>query len=180
MEAESGNKYTSLLTPLVASNEREREGGVLKKNERLEHHFRGDFTLEDSPSYEVLNQHNLLTKKYRVASEHDLVLKEPNSSRLHNLLTRLLYGPFSFCVLSNFEVPNGCIRKGVDGRGNFLLFGPGVHQVVDPFYKVGSRDICTFAVSVLLVALRTDESFSPRKKVTLTKISFMVIGTSLR
>ena len=104
-------------------------------------HFRGDFSMEDSPSYEVLSRHNLLTTKYRVSSEQDLQLIGPNSTRWKNVLSAMLYGPFSCCILNSFEVSSGCVRTGADGRGNFLMFGPGVHQIVDPFYSIGRYDI---------------------------------------
>jgi len=113
-------------------------------------HFRGDFSMEDSPSYEVLSRHNLLTTKYRVSSEQDLQLIGPNSTRWKNVLSTMLYGPFSCCILNNFEVSSGCVRTGADGRGNFLMFGPGVHQIVDPFYSIGRYDINFARENVLI------------------------------
>ena len=135
------NEWVSLKTEETTDGS---AAGYIINNEKNEHHFRGDFTMEDSPSYEVLNEHNLLTKKYRVASETELDLLPPNSNRLRNLLSCLMYGPLSTCFLNNFEVSKGGIRRGYDGRGNFVLFGSGVHQVVDPFYHVEHQDIRTY------------------------------------
>ena len=69
-----------------------------------------DFAMvEDSPSYEILNSHNLLTKKYRVLSESELVLEEPNSTRLRNTLFSLVTCP-CFWIFKGFEVPSGSLK----------------------------------------------------------------------
>ncbi len=88
----------------------------------------------DAPSYEVLNRHDLLTRQYRINDERELEVEGPNSSRLGNALTSCLCCPLS-CLFTNFEVPNGSLKLAYDGRGNYVFFGPGVHQVVDPFYR---------------------------------------------
>lgn len=99
-----------------------------------------DFSMEDSPSYEILNSHNLLTKKYRVTSESELNLEKPNSTRIRNTIMSLLTCPcFMFNIFKGFEVPNGTLKAGYDGRGNYTFFGPGVHQILDLYYKV-NRD----------------------------------------
>jgi len=98
---------------------------------------------DDSPSYEVLWQHSLLTTKYRVASEADLILEPPNSTRIRNTILALVTCPF-FCLgqLSHgFEVPNGSLKLGYNGRGDYVLFGPGVHQVLDPYYRVETHTL---------------------------------------
>lgn len=98
-------------------------------------HFKGDFSMEDSPSYEILNAHDMLTKKYRVASEEELVLQPPNSTRAVNTVLSCLWCPLC-CIFKGFEVPNGCIKSGYDGRGEYSFFGPGVHRIVDPYKTV--------------------------------------------
>ena len=88
--------------------------------------------MEDSPSYEILNAHDLLTKKYRIASEADLVLVPPNSSRCANTVMGCLLCPIT-CVYNGFEVPNGTIKLGYDGKGEYFFLGPGVHQMLDHY-----------------------------------------------
>ena len=100
-----------------------------------------DFSMEDSPSYEILNEHNLLTKKYRVLSESELVLEEPNSTRIRNTLLSLVTCPcFCFGFSKGFEVPSGSLKTAYDGRGNYKFYGPGVHQILDPYYTVSSKN----------------------------------------
>lgn len=101
----------------------------------------------DAPSYEVLNRHDLLTRKYRVNDEKELDVENPNSTRSRNLWTSCLCFPLC-CIINNFEVPNGSLKLAYDGRGNYVFYGPGVHQVIDPFYSLvpgykmfGSEDI---------------------------------------
>jgi len=106
------------------------------------HHAVDDFHMEDSPSYEILNSHNLLTKKYRVASEAELILEPPNSTRIRNTLISMITCPCFFLGLSKgFEVPNGSIKKVYDGRGNYKFHGSGVHQILDPYFTVSSDNV---------------------------------------
>ena len=98
----------------------------------MKDHFVGDFTLEDTPSYDVLLSHHMLTKKYRLQNVGELELIAPNSSRLRNTLMSI--GTTFICMcnfFTGFEVPNGAIRAGYNGRGDFCFFGPGVHSVFD-------------------------------------------------
>ena len=143
----------------------------------LDDHFRGEFTMEDSPSYEVLNQHKLLTKKYRVASEADLCLQAANSTRFQNFVTRLLYGPFSCCLLNNFEVANGCVRTGNDGHGNFILFGPGVHQIVDPFYQIDPQDTSKLLMQLLLLLQLQFQSLSSTSHTLIQSINKRLLSS---
>lgn len=101
-----------------------------------------DFTLEDSKSYEILNSHNLLSKQYRVASESELILEAPNSTRIRNTLLTLATCPcFFFGLSKGFEVPSGSLKTAYDGRGNYKFFGPGVHQILDPYYSVEQDNV---------------------------------------
>jgi hypothetical protein len=101
-----------------------------------------DFSMEDSPSYEILNSHNMLTKKYRVSSVDELDLEPPNSTRFHNTLLCMFTCPcFFLCLTNGFEVPNGAIRSAYDGRGNYKFHGPGVHQIFDPYYSVDRENV---------------------------------------
>lgn len=80
----------------------------------------------DSPSYKILESHGLLTTKYRIKSENDLVLELPNSTRLKNSIISLASCFCCLCGFSkSFEVPDGSVRKGYDGRGKYTFFGPG-------------------------------------------------------
>jgi regulator of protease activity HflC (stomatin/prohibitin superfamily) len=115
----------------------------------------GDHTLEDSPSYEVLNSHNLLCKKYRVAHEDSLVMEPPNSSRLTNAMLSFFCCPLScFGLVRTFQVPNACLTRGYDGRGNYFFFGPGVHRIVDPWYTVDAGHVA-FATGAIVNGDRT-------------------------
>ncbi|CAB9514242.1 expressed unknown protein [Seminavis robusta] len=100
------------------------------------------FRLEDSPSYEILNYHNLLTKKYRVVSESELDLLPSNSTRIKNTLLTLATCPcFCFGISKGFEVPGGSLKMAYDGRGNYKFHGPGVHQILDPYYSANSDNV---------------------------------------
>jgi len=99
-------------------------------------HVKGDFSLEDSPSYEILNNHNLLTKGYRVSTEAELFLTPPNSTRANNSLIYLFCAPIQCFFFNGFQVPNGQIKLGYDGRGEYNFFAPGVHKVIDPYFTV--------------------------------------------
>lgn len=108
-----------------------------------DNHTKGDFSLEDSPSYEILNNHNLLTKGYRVSTDAELFLTPPNSTRLNNTLICLICAPIQCFFFNGFQVPNGQIRLGYDGRGEYNFFAPGVHGVIDPYFTVspGTRSV---------------------------------------
>lgn len=108
---------------------------VMNRNDKNDDHFIGDFTMEDSPSYESLNSHHLLEKKYRISNEADLMLVPPNSTRIKNSILACLLCPLC-CVYTGFQVPNGTIKLGYDGKGEYFFFGPGVHQVLDPYISV--------------------------------------------
>ena len=114
----------------------------MDRQNRNDDHFRGDFSMEDSPSYEILQSHNMLTRKFRVPSEDALSLISANSSRCCNTILHLSCLPFCMCtVFKGFEVPSGSIKRGYDGRGGYEFFGPGVHKIIDPYYRVISGDI---------------------------------------
>jgi len=116
----------------------DRDGNNDAKNGGGGHH-----RTADSPSYQALSKLNLLTMKYSISSETDIHTVPPNSTPGRNALTTLLCCPIACCVLSTFEVPNGSMKPGYDGRGNFLFFGPGVHRIIDPFYKFTWPDVGT-------------------------------------
>jgi hypothetical protein len=110
---------------------------VMDRNDKNEDHFNGDFSLEESPCYEILNTHKLLTTEYRVSSVDELALSEPNSSRAKNsILESLLCLTCTRCFYNGFEVPNGTIKKVYDGRGNYYFCGPGVHLMLDLYTTV--------------------------------------------
>ena len=120
----------------------DREDNIVGSQNRNDDHFRGDFSMEDSPSYEILQSHNMLTRKFRVPSEDALSLISANSSRCCNTILHLSCLPFCMCtVFKGFEVPSGSIKRGYDGRGGYEFFGPGVHKIIDPYYRVISGDI---------------------------------------
>jgi len=114
---------------------------MMGRQEQDETFMRGDFSLEDSPSYEILNSHNMLTKGYRVNHEAELFLTPPNSTRLHNTLITLFCLPIQCFFFKGFQVPNGQIKSGYDGRGEYNFFGSGVHRIVDPYFYVSHGTI---------------------------------------
>lgn len=126
---------------------------TMDRNAKNDEHFRGDFSMEDSPSYEILQKHKLLTKNYRVSSENDLVLVPPNSTRAKNTFMGALLCPLC-CFYKGFEVPNGSISPGYDGRGEYFFFGPGVHQLIDPYFVV-SRKIIAITEPIIVNGDRT-------------------------
>ena len=107
----------------------------MDRNIKNTDHFKGDFRMEDSPSYEILQKHSMLTKQYRVATELDLNMRAPNSTRLVNTVLGCICCPL-MCFFHAFEVPSGSLKTAYDGRGNFLFFGPGVHRLLDPYFTV--------------------------------------------
>ena len=118
---------------------------MMNRNVHDQGHFLGDFSLEDSPSYDILNTHNMLTKKYRVASEKELLLTPPNSTREFNTMMNMLCCCCGDLLFKGFEVPSGTIKTAYDGRGEYKFFGPGVHRVLDPYYKV-SKNVVALTV----------------------------------
>jgi regulator of protease activity HflC (stomatin/prohibitin superfamily) len=100
-------------------------------------HFRADYSNdEDSPSYDALVSHGLLCKSYRVDSEKDLALIPSNSTPWINVLIGTVCCPLTcFGCFKTFTVPNACLKRGTDGRGNYLYYGPGVHRILDPWYS---------------------------------------------
>jgi len=114
---------------------------VMERNGANDDHTRGDFCLEDSPSYEILNSHNMLTKGYRVTNEANLKMTPPNSTRCHNTMIRLFCCPIQCFFFNGFQVPNGQIKSGYDGRGEYNFFGPGVHKVIDPYFSVSPNTV---------------------------------------
>jgi len=111
------------------------------------------FGFEDSPSYEVLRSHNLMTTKYRVKSERDLDTIDANSNRTANCLSSTCCFFLSGWYLHNFEVPNGSVRLARDGRGGFAFFGAGVHSLLDMFYSFSETE--AYASGVIVNGDRT-------------------------
>ena len=100
-------------------------------------------TIEESPSYRILATHKLLTNKYRVLHASDLHLRPPNSTLCTNCIIRIGCCPLACCCcIRVFEVPNGQMKLGYDGRGNYVFFGPGVHRLMDPFYSLNFENKC--------------------------------------
>ena len=113
---------------------------VMDRNSKNEDHFRGDFSMEDSPSYEILKTHNLLTTEYRVSRVENLDLVPPNSSRAKNTVLGCLMCPCA-CFYNRFEVPRGTVKAGYDGRGNYFFCGPGVHLMLNLYVRMTNHVI---------------------------------------
>jgi regulator of protease activity HflC (stomatin/prohibitin superfamily) len=122
----------------------------MERNQMLEDHLRGDYSLDDSPSYEVLNSHDMLCKNYRVIHEDRLIMQPSNATRRNNAMLNLFCCPLAcFGILQTFQVPNACVKLGDDGRGNYIFFGPGVHRIVDPWYTVAPENVKFAAGSII-------------------------------
>ena len=135
------NHEEDISSSLLLGEETTITNNTMEIKEKVQMFSKGDFSLEDSPSYEILNNHNMLTKGYRVANESELFLTPPNSTRLHNTLIRLFCCPIQCFFFNGFQVPNGQIKSGYDGRGEYSFFGPGVHRIIDPYYRVSNAVI---------------------------------------
>ena len=51
------------------------------------------------------------------------------------------WGLASCCLTKGFSVASGSLRKVYDGRGNYKFYGPGVHQILDPYYNVDRGNV---------------------------------------
>merc|ERR1719230_477443 len=79
---------------------------------------------------------------YRLESSTEIDAVPENASRGTNFLLNAFCCPLTCCgtgVIKTFEVDASTLRLGYDGRGGFSFFGPGVHRVCDPFYKVDKQ-----------------------------------------
>ena len=99
-----------------------------------ESRFRG----EDSPAYAVLSRHGLLNTSYRLDTSEQIDAVPENATRPVNCLLDVLCCPAK-CCFSTFEVDAAKLQLVEDGRGSFYFYGPGVHRICDPFYKLGNQ-----------------------------------------
>merc|ERR1711939_793796 len=95
---------------------------------------------EESPAYQVLS--GLLETQYRVDDETQLNVKAGTSSRCMNFAFDSLAWPCCGpCFVRTFTVSDGHVRLGEDGEGGYLIFGPGVHFLPQPFVTVEQEEI---------------------------------------
>merc|ERR1711934_80779 len=95
---------------------------------------------EESPAYAVLN--GMIETRYRVESECDLDLCFGKSSRCLNFAFDMMSWPCcGCCFVRTFTVSDGHIKLGEDGEGGYLIFGPGVHFLAQPFMSVQNNEI---------------------------------------
>lgn len=103
-------------------------------------HANGRPAFEESPAYTVLA--GMLQTKYRVQDESQLNAIPGTASRCANAVLVGLTWPCCSCIcLKTFEVPSGHVRLGEDGSGNYLIFGSGVHRVMNMFLSLEAKDI---------------------------------------
>jgi len=108
----------------------------------LDEHISG--TLEDSPSYAILNENGLLTTKYRLQdAANSIQTRSYPTTICNNWVWRigsccccLVGGLIHRCVVKEVEVPQGHIQSCDDGRGGFFFLGPGLHRITDPYITV--------------------------------------------
>jgi len=93
---------------------------------------------EDTPAYKILAQHGLLDTSYRLETSAQIDAVPENATRSINCVLDILCFPMH-CIFKTFEVDAAKLRLVEDGRGSFYFYGPGVHRVVDPFYRVGKE-----------------------------------------
>jgi len=97
-------------------------------------------TGEESAAYRALKEAGLLDTSYRLDSSTEIDAVEENASRGCNLLYNIFCCPLTCCgLIKTFQVDAASIRLGHDGRGSFNFYGPGVHRIIDPFYKIGDQ-----------------------------------------
>lgn len=100
---------------------------------------------EDTPAYQVLSGYGLLDASYRLDSSEQIDAQEANATRAGNCLLNLACFPLR-CVFKTFEVDSATLKLVTDGRGGFDFYGPGVHRICDPFYRVGASKTYTKGV----------------------------------
>ncbi|GMI01293.1 hypothetical protein TrST_g11739 [Triparma strigata] len=89
---------------------------------------------EDTPAYQVLQQHGLLDSSYRVPTAAEVDAVEQNSTPWINCFFRSLCC-FCPCLVKTFTVPDGHVMPVYDGRGGYHFHGTGNHLILDPFYS---------------------------------------------
>lgn len=85
---------------------------------------------EDSQAYRAIS--HLVETRYRISSFDTLHTLEPNSTRFFNAFACFA----TCCGARTFTVPKGSVRLATDGSGSYLMYGPGVHFVCNPFMSV--------------------------------------------
>eukprot|EP00403_Amphidinium_massartii_P019215 CAMPEP_0178410356 /NCGR_PEP_ID=MMETSP0689_2-20121128/20936_1 /TAXON_ID=160604 /ORGANISM="Amphidinium massartii, Strain CS-259" /LENGTH=577 /DNA_ID=CAMNT_0020031527 /DNA_START=68 /DNA_END=1797 /DNA_ORIENTATION=- len=108
-----------------------------------------NFTVgETSPAYKALKEAGLIVTSYQLAATWELDLIPSNSDILTVWCRRLaacmavpVLGALVYpCIVKEFCVQEGCIRRGWHSNGSYFFFGSGVHRIVDPFLHVEKRD----------------------------------------
>ncbi|GMH67228.1 hypothetical protein TL16_g04626 [Triparma laevis f. inornata] len=94
---------------------------------------------EDTPAYQVLQQHGLLNSTYRVPTANDIDAVPSNSNPWLNTFFRALCCPCP-CLVKTFTVPDGFVLPVNDGRGGFHFYGTENHLILDPFYSYGKAE----------------------------------------
>jgi regulator of protease activity HflC (stomatin/prohibitin superfamily) len=95
---------------------------------------------EETPAYQVLRQHGLLTTDFRLETSAEIDAEPPNATRCGNLSYKTCCLPCWLCkCFLTFEVSAGQVQLVEDGRGNYSFYGKGVHRICDPFYKVSGN-----------------------------------------
>eukprot|EP00397_Hematodinium_sp_SG-2012_P013594 GEMP01013810.1.p1 GENE.GEMP01013810.1~~GEMP01013810.1.p1 ORF type:complete len:488 (+),score=101.92 GEMP01013810.1:165-1628(+) len=94
-----------------------------------------------SPAYHVLLENNMLTNTYRLMNVKSIPTLPSNSTPLRNAILKC--GCFCCACLCStpFEVPDGYMRPAEDGKGAFLFYGSGVHNVCSPFVRIHEKNI---------------------------------------
>jgi len=120
-----------------ASDATARPERIIAKGSR---HATGEarFHGEDTPAYKVLAQHGLLDTSYRLETSAQIDAVPENATRRDNCLLDIFCCPMHY-FFKTFEVDAAKLRLVEDGRGSFFFYGPGVHRIIDPFYRVGKE-----------------------------------------
>lgn len=110
---------------------------------------------EQSPAYEALHRHGLLTTSFRIKSVSELDLVKPNSSKMYN--TALRSSLFACCLPGiadaylhkQFEVADGRILLGYDDNGVYYFFGSGVHRVQNAFLHLEKKSVSLLSTKII-------------------------------
>ncbi|KAK3243439.1 hypothetical protein CYMTET_42730 [Cymbomonas tetramitiformis] len=92
---------------------------------------------EDTPAYQILKRHNLLTSSYRLDSPDEIDAVAANSNPWAVAFWNICCCPLALLgCFKTHAVPAGHVTPVEDGRGGFIFHGKGNHLICDPFYKV--------------------------------------------
>eukprot|EP00929_Paragymnodinium_shiwhaense_P026009 TRINITY_DN1556_c2_g1_i1.p1 TRINITY_DN1556_c2_g1~~TRINITY_DN1556_c2_g1_i1.p1 ORF type:complete len:546 (-),score=111.93 TRINITY_DN1556_c2_g1_i1:259-1896(-) len=89
---------------------------------------------EQSPAYRALHDNHLICSRYRVRRAEELDLIGSNASAETSTVCCCLTCNGLCGVMKFFTVDSGCVQKAKHSDGRYLLFGQGVHQLLNGYF----------------------------------------------